>query len=164
MISGTDHHAIRIFDIHTLKCYIPQHEKDHHESGITRVRYAPMANIFSSSSHDGSIKIYDGVSSSCVNTIQNAHGGQSVTSVAFSKSGKYLLSTGMDHEGKLWDMSTGKVVITYAGGIQRVLGFNDSIPLHKWYFLIMKTISSAQMMKQMDLLFGMLKLERSSKK
>ncbi|KAI8916210.1 WD40-repeat-containing domain protein [Gorgonomyces haynaldii] len=118
LISGSDHHAVRIFDIHTLKCYVPPTDGDHHESGITKVRYAPMANIFASSSHDGSIKIYDGVSSSCINTIYNAHNGLPVTSIEFSKSGRYLLSTGMDHVGRLWDMSTGKVVVSYTGGTQ----------------------------------------------
>lgn len=121
ILSGTDHHAVRIYDIHTLKCYIPPKEADHHQAGITRVRYAPLANVFASSSIDGTIKIYDGVSSRCLNTIDKAHNGSAVTGIEFSKSGKYLLSTGNDNMGVLWDLTSGQVIVKYSGGTQRVI-------------------------------------------
>jgi cleavage stimulation factor subunit 1 len=120
IISGTDHHAVRLYDIHSIRCFIPSNPKDLHESGITRVRYAPMGNIFASSSHDGSIKVYDGVSSTCISTIQKAHSGASVTHIEFSKSGKYILSSGLDSIGKVWDITSGKVVTEFKGCFQKV--------------------------------------------
>lgn len=119
-MSGTDHHAVRIYDIHTMKCFIPQNESDYHEAGLTRVRYSPNANIFTSSSIDGSIKIYDGVTSNCISTISKAHSGSPVTSVEFSKDGKFILSTGLDSIGKLWDISSCTTIVEFKGATQKV--------------------------------------------
>lgn len=51
-------------------------------------RFSPGAKCFTSSSRDGSIKLWDGVSNKCVNTFQKAHGGAEVCSVLFSRNGK----------------------------------------------------------------------------
>ncbi|KAH6559934.1 hypothetical protein BASA50_009024 [Batrachochytrium salamandrivorans] len=115
LISGTDHHAVRIYDIHTMRCFIPSNPADHHSGGIIKVAYSPLGTNFATCSQDGSIKLYDTVSSRCINTIPNAHGGSPVTSVLFSKNSKYLLSAGMDSIGRLWDMTSGKVLVQYTG-------------------------------------------------
>lgn len=44
--------------------------------------------MFVSSSVDGSIKIWDGVSHKCVNTFHKAHDGKEVCSVVFSRNSK----------------------------------------------------------------------------
>ena len=44
--------------------------------------------MYVSGSRDGSIKMWDGISSKCVGTISQAHEGAEVGSVAFSRSGK----------------------------------------------------------------------------
>ncbi|KAI8892317.1 WD40-repeat-containing domain protein [Globomyces pollinis-pini] len=119
IISGTDHHAVRLFDIQTMKVFIPSNASEHHQAGITKVRYASNGNMFASCSIDGSIKLYDTVTSRCVNTINNAHDGASIIGIQFSKSCAYLLSTGLDGKGKLWDMSSGNVLCTYEGALQR---------------------------------------------
>jgi cleavage stimulation factor subunit 1 len=69
IISGTDHHCVRMFDIQSMKLYIPPSQNDHHLGAITRVRYAPNGATFASCSLDGSIKIYETVSGKCINTI-----------------------------------------------------------------------------------------------
>lgn len=69
IISGTDHHSVRMFDIQSMKLYIPPSQNDHHLGAITRVRYAPNGTTFASCSLDGSIKIYETVSGKCINTI-----------------------------------------------------------------------------------------------
>lgn len=120
IISGTDHHAVRMFDIQTMKVYIPPSAADQHQGPITKVRYAPSGATFASCSVDGSIKIYDTVSGKCINTIAKAHDGASIIGITFSKSSVYLLSTGLDSKGKLWDMTTGKVICTYEGALQKV--------------------------------------------
>ncbi len=120
IISGTDHHAVRLYDIQAMKVFIPSNQADHHQGGITKVRYASNGTTFASCSIDGSIKLYDTVTSKCVNTISKAHDGASITGINYSKSCKYLLSTGLDSKGKLWDLSTGKVLQTYEGAVQKV--------------------------------------------
>eukprot|EP00842_Homolaphlyctis_polyrhiza_P004842 jgi/Hompol1/5359/HPOL_000404-RA len=118
LLSGTDHHAVRIFDVHTMKCFVPSNTSDHHEAGITKVCYSPDGAIFATASLDGSIKFYDTITSRCVNTIPDAHGKKPVISIAFSKNSRYLLSMGMDSVGRLWDMLSGNVLVTYTGTTQ----------------------------------------------
>lgn len=96
ILSGTDHHAVRLYEISNMKCYIPSSSNDHHQGAITKVRYAPNGATFATSSVDGSIKIFDAVTSKCINTIAKAHDGSSVIGIAWSKSSSYLLSTGLD--------------------------------------------------------------------
>lgn len=55
---------------------------------IFLLRYSPGAKYFTSSSRDGSVKLWDGVSNKCVNTFHKAHGGAEVCSVLFSRNGK----------------------------------------------------------------------------
>ncbi|KAI8926797.1 WD40-repeat-containing domain protein [Entophlyctis helioformis] len=110
LISGTDHHAVRTFDIHNMRCYIPPNPQDHHDGPILQVRYSPTGTIYASASVDGCIKLYDTVSGRCINTIAKAHGGM--------PSSRFLLSTGMDSIGRLWDLNSGKVIITYEGAKQ----------------------------------------------
>ena len=119
MISATDHHAVRLFDIQTMKVYIQPNTSDHHNGAITKVRFAPNGSTFASASVDGSIKIFDTVTGRCVNTIQKAHGGASVTSVEYAANSTQILSTGLDSKGQLWDLSNGKVLQTYAGAEQK---------------------------------------------
>jgi WD40 repeat protein len=46
------------------------------------------AKMYASGSKDGSIKLWDGVSSKCVNTFKNAHDGNEVSSISFTRNGK----------------------------------------------------------------------------
>jgi len=91
------------------------------------------AKMYASGSKDGSIKLWDGVSSKCVNTFKNAHDGNEVSSISFTRNGKvcrkilnrsarslfyslqYLLSSGMDSLIKLWELSTSRCLIAYTG-------------------------------------------------
>lgn len=68
--------------------------------------------LFVSGGKDGQIKIWDGVTGRCVNTIIDAHEGE-VYSVQFSRNMKYLLSGGQDYKAKLWDLSTGRQLRLY---------------------------------------------------
>jgi len=60
-----------------------------------QVHYSPTANMYVTASKDGSIKVWDGVSNKCVNTYEQAHDGEEVCSVMFSRNAKVLAS--LDH-------------------------------------------------------------------
>ena len=55
------------------------------------------------------------MSSRCVNTFAKAHDGAGISSVVFSKNGKYVLSSGKDSMVKLWELSTSRCLIAYTG-------------------------------------------------
>lgn len=159
IISGTDHHAVRLFDITSMKVFVPT---DHHLGAITKVRYAPNGATFASCSVDGSIKIYDTVTSKCVNTISKAHGGSSVIGITYSKSCAYLLSTGLDSTGKLWDLTSGKVICVYKGALQKVYKtVDDSSITHPWFSRTMKIILLDKIPPLTLSLSGILKLGKS---
>ena len=60
-------------------------------------------------------KVWDGVSSQCVATFQQAHEGIEVCSVQFTRNGKYILSSGRDSMAKLWELSTVRCLVAYTG-------------------------------------------------
>ncbi|KAI4469043.1 cleavage stimulation factor subunit 1 [Holotrichia oblita] len=80
---------------------------------ITCVKWSQDARVYASSSKDGSIKLWDGVSSRCINTFPKAHDGLEVCSVAFTRNGKYLLSSGKNSICKLWELTTSRCLIAY---------------------------------------------------
>jgi WD40 repeat protein len=57
-------------------------------------RWSNDGKHFVSGSVDGSIKIWDAVSNRCIATFLQAHDGDEVCSVTFSRNGKYVLSSG----------------------------------------------------------------------
>jgi cleavage stimulation factor subunit 1 len=71
--------------------------------------------MYVSASKDGTIKVWDSINNMCIRTIdpENAHSGQHVSSAEFSPSSKYILSNGKDGYTKLFDVGTGKNVLTY---------------------------------------------------
>jgi cleavage stimulation factor subunit 1 len=113
MLLGTAHNQIRMYDLNNMQCYTSPNPQDHHFGPINQVRYSTDGKLFVSGSKDGSIKIWDGVTGRCVNTIPSAYSGQ-VYSVQFSMNSKYMLSNGQDYTAKLWDLSTGRQVRTYS--------------------------------------------------
>ncbi|MCL4132952.1 UNVERIFIED_CONTAM: hypothetical protein GTU68_037509 [Idotea baltica] len=112
---GTEGPIVRIYDLNTCQCYVCPYPKEHHTGGITFIKYSPDARLYCSSSNDGNIKIWDGVSGRSVQTFSKAHDGASISSVQFSRNGKYILSAGMDSVVKLWELSTGRCLIAYTG-------------------------------------------------
>ncbi|XP_043203296.1 cleavage stimulation factor subunit 1-like [Amphibalanus amphitrite] len=115
MAVGTDHTAVRVYDIATAQCYVNPFNKEHHTNRVTSTQWSPDARVYVTGSNDGSIKLWDGVSSRCVNTFPNAHDGAGISSVVFSKNGKYVLSSGKDSMVKLWELSTSRCLIAYTG-------------------------------------------------
>ncbi len=107
--------VIRMYDTATSQCFVCSNAKHRHGAGVVSTSWAPNGKLYCSGSLDGSIKVWDGVSSQCVATFPNAHDGAELCSVAFTKNGKYVLSSGKDSLIKLWELSTTRCLIAYTG-------------------------------------------------
>ncbi|KAI9329941.1 WD40-repeat-containing domain protein [Zopfochytrium polystomum] len=136
LLTGTDHECVRIYDIQTFKCFIPTTpNKEELKGPLNMVRFSPRGNVFATAGSDGTIRLYDTISSRLVNTIQAAHGGASVSSISFAKNGRYLLSAGQDSLPRIWDLGSGRVVQTFEGTVHRSncvgaeFSFNDDFVL-----------------------------------
>lgn len=115
LVVGTHHPTLRLYDVTTGQCFVSSVPQDQHHGPITAVKYSPNGSIYVTSSKDGNIKIWDGVSNKCINTFKQAHDGHEVCSVVFSKNSKYVLSSGKDSLVKLWELSTSRCLIAYTG-------------------------------------------------
>ncbi|KAJ2079420.1 hypothetical protein H4R24_003785 [Coemansia sp. RSA 988] len=119
MAAGGDAAEVRLYNVHTGKAYLlaagSGAGQSQHTGSITQTCYTHSGSLIGSSSSDGTVKIWDGVSGRCVRTVDQAHDGKAVTAVAFSRSGKYALSTGLDSCVRMWEVASGKLVQTYRG-------------------------------------------------
>jgi len=107
LLSAGDHTAIRLWDVNAQKAYVNPKSEKNHFGPVNKVNYTSDGKLFVSCSADGSIKLWDGISNECTNTITNAHGGREVCSVQFSRNKKYILSSGKDSTIRLWDVIAG---------------------------------------------------------
>ncbi|KAK7093311.1 cleavage stimulation factor subunit 1-like [Littorina saxatilis] len=115
LLVGTEHPTLRVYDSRTLQCFVGSNPQDQHKAPLTAVDWSPNGNMYASSSKDGDIKVWDGVSNKCVTTFRLAHQGQQVCSLYFSRNSKYLLTSGKDSLVKLWELSTNRCLIVYTG-------------------------------------------------
>eukprot|EP01104_Vermistella_antarctica_P003492 TRINITY_DN1370_c0_g3_i1.p1 TRINITY_DN1370_c0_g3~~TRINITY_DN1370_c0_g3_i1.p1 ORF type:complete len:474 (+),score=95.53 TRINITY_DN1370_c0_g3_i1:91-1512(+) len=115
IVTGTEHHVIRTYDISTFQAFVSAEARDHHRAAINQVRYSPDHQLYASCSKDGDIRLWDPVSGRCVRHIARAHSGREVSSIRFSRNGKYLLSSGKDSSIRLWEVATATPLLVYAG-------------------------------------------------
>lgn len=118
LLIANDHPVIRMYDYETLKCFVASNNLSQHKSSVLALCWNSDATMYASCSSDGSIKLWDGVSSRCVRTVDDAHSGAEVTSIQFSRNGKYILSSGKDSNVKLWEVTSGHVLNEYVGVTQ----------------------------------------------
>lgn len=108
---GTDDSRLRLYDTNTLKCFNnlrTTSSNQLHCDGINSVRFSPNSSSFiASAGEDGDIRLWDTLTGGCVRVIADAHEKWPVSMVQISSNEKYLLSTGRDSAGKLWDLRTG---------------------------------------------------------
>ncbi|KAJ1566114.1 hypothetical protein HK096_000313 [Nowakowskiella sp. JEL0078] len=112
LVAGGDN-GIRMWDVKRgiLVGGVPGVEGEN----INCVRYATQGNVFAACTSSGNISFHDTLSGTTLNTIKKAHSGYSVSTIKFSKNGRYLLSVGRDSKGRLWDLNIGKCVREYEG-------------------------------------------------
>ncbi|OXA52098.1 cleavage stimulation factor subunit 1 [Folsomia candida] len=115
LLVGTQHPVVRIYDINTSQCFVGSIPATNHTREITSLAWSSDGKMYVTASTDGSIKLWDGVSSRCVYTMEMAHDGMEVGSVTFSRNNKYILSSGKDSLVKLWELSTHRSLIAYTG-------------------------------------------------
>ncbi|KAL9548753.1 hypothetical protein MBANPS3_005531 [Mucor bainieri] len=118
LLAGTKDAAVRVYDVKTLQCYTNSSNADMHRGSITQIRYSNTGKIFATSSLDGTVRIWDSVSSQCIRTL-DAHGGAAVSSVRITNNEQYLMTSGLDSTIRLWEIASGKVLMEYKGHEQR---------------------------------------------
>lgn len=57
------------------------------------VNYSPNASLYVTSSKDGDIRLWDGISNRCINIFPRAHDGFEISSVVFSRNAKVIVDT-----------------------------------------------------------------------
>ncbi|KAI9308203.1 WD40-repeat-containing domain protein [Cunninghamella echinulata] len=119
LLAGTQDSNVRVYDVNTLQCYTNRSSVDKHSGAITQIRYSDSGKIFASSSIDGTVKIWDCVSSQCIKVLDKVHGGMAVSSVRLTRNEKYILTAGLDSHLRLWDITSGKLLMEYSGHEQR---------------------------------------------
>lgn len=86
-----------------------------HHHAISQIRYSSTGKIFATSSLDGTVRIWDSISSQCVKVLEGAHSGSAVSSVRITNNEKYILTSGLDSVVRLWEISSGRVLMEYKG-------------------------------------------------
>ncbi|KAJ1678183.1 hypothetical protein EV182_004607, partial [Spiromyces aspiralis] len=137
LAAATEAPELRIYDSRTFQCFIPPSVKgddrvavdvassgvNHgHTKGLLQARYSHDGSMIATSSYDGTVRLWDGVSGECVRTIPNAHSGTPVNSVCFSRNRKYVLTGGKDSLVKLWEVGSGNMVHEFRGCTRKVGG------------------------------------------
>lgn len=116
VLAGTDHPIPHLYDVNTFHCYISANVLESNANGaINQVRYSSTGGMYVTASKDGSVKLWDGVTASCVRSIGGAHGTAEATSANFTKDQRFVLSCGKDSSVKLWEIGTGRLVKQYVG-------------------------------------------------
>ncbi|KAI8970410.1 WD40-repeat-containing domain protein [Mycotypha africana] len=115
LLAGTKDAVIRIYDVKSLQCYTNGSNADIHRGSITQIRYSNSGKIFASSSLDGTVRIWDSVSSKSIKVLENAHSGAAVSSVRITKNEKYVLTAGLDSSMRLWEITSGRLLMEYKG-------------------------------------------------
>ncbi|XVF54449.1 hypothetical protein PTKIN_Ptkin05aG0180900 [Pterospermum kingtungense] len=131
LLAGTDHPIAHLYDVNTFQCYLSANPPEIGAKGaINQVRYSSTGGMYVTASKDGAIRLWDGVTASCVRSIVGAHGTAEATSACFTKDQRFVLSCGKDSTVKLWEIGTGKLVKQYLGATHSQLRcqavFNDT--------------------------------------
>ncbi|CAK9147937.1 unnamed protein product [Ilex paraguariensis] len=129
LLAGTDHPIAHLYDINTFQCYLSANVQEIN-GAINQVRYSCTGGMYVTASKDGAIRLWDGVTASCVRSIVGAHGTMEATGANFTKDQRYVLSSGKDSSVKLWEVGTGRLVKQYLGATHTQLRcqavFNDT--------------------------------------
>jgi len=98
-----------------------------HESDVNSVHFFPDGNCFGTGSDDSSCRLFDIRARTQINRYSNDKILCGITSVSFSKSGKFLIAGYDDFNCYIWDTATGNLAESLQGHENRVscLGVTD---------------------------------------
>eukprot|EP00158_Paraphelidium_tribonemae_P002521 Partr_v1_DN25439_c0_g1_i3_m53770 putative cleavage stimulation factor, 3' pre-RNA, subunit 1, 50kDa len=133
--AATADNIVRLYDVTKLKCFTGTTGASNHEMSINHIRYHSDGKMYVTAGEDGTVKVWDAVSSQCIQTIDNAHGGEEVCSASISLNGKYIFSSGMDGVPRLWDLSSGVCLMKYNGASTRYQSSKASMTWNEEYVL-----------------------------
>lgn len=99
--TGSFDESVKLWDIRTGDCFttLPAHSDP-----VTAVSFNRDGTTLCTASHDGLIRIWDVATAECLKTIFAA-GNPSVSSVKYSKNGKYILAGTLDSVLRLWPIT-----------------------------------------------------------
>ena len=123
MLAGTDHPIARLYDLHTLQCYIQPELPSQHTDAVRSVAWSGDGSMYATGSSDGDVKLLDTRTSQPVHTFTHAHSHAVINSVRFPPSASLaspadvLLTCGRDNTAKLWDVSTRRLLQKYSGAV-----------------------------------------------
>ncbi|OII72287.1 WD repeats-containing protein [Cryptosporidium ubiquitum] len=139
---GTQDPILRLYDIHTNDSFTSSHPIHQHCSSINGIKISQDGSIVCTCSEDGTIKFWDSVNLSCINTIYGAHNGFPVHSLSFSLSQRYLVSSGGDGIARLWDLRMGRELVKYSSGLRSSCHSKVSLLVDERY-TILSAVDSA---------------------
>jgi cleavage stimulation factor subunit 1 len=96
--------------------------QQHHSEPINYVSWSVDGSQYVSASQDGSVKVWDAVSSRVTRTFARIHDGTSVNTAAISRNGAYILSSGNDSTVRVTDLRTGATLRKLIGGMSTTKG------------------------------------------
>ena len=123
LLTGTDHPIARLYDLHTLQCYIQPELSSQHTDALRSVAWSGDGSMYATGSSDGDVKLLDTRTSQPIHTFVHAHSHAVINSVAFPPSASptaqptVLLTCGRDSTAKLWDVSTHRLLQKYSGAV-----------------------------------------------
>ncbi|WCJ35822.1 Cleavage stimulation factor subunit 50 [Euphorbia peplus] len=131
LLAGTDHQIAHLYDVNTFQCFLSASIPEIGINGaINQVRYSSTGGMYVTASKDGAVRLWDGVTATCVRSVVGAHGTAEAISATFTKDQRFVLSSGKDSSIKLWEVGSGRLVKQYHGATRTQLRcqavFNDT--------------------------------------
>jgi WD40 repeat protein len=138
LASGSGDGSIKLWDITSGACQRTLNNADrnrnlnyyahsHHNADRNRIlvlSFSPDSRCLASSSHDGTIKLWDIKTGSCQRTLEGHSSG--VKALSFSSDGSSLASGSNDSTIKLWDFKTGNCQRTMEGHLSSIISLSFS--------------------------------------
>ena len=75
-----------------------------HTAALADCAFSADGSQLGVASLDGGFTVFDGATGRAIETVRRAHSNVAVTSIAFSRTGRTLLTCGMDSVARLWDV------------------------------------------------------------
>lgn len=115
VLAGCTHPVVRLYQTEQPQAPALVAVAQHHSAAVNHVSWSSSGQTYASASRDGSVKLWDAVSSRVARTLAGAHGGAEVFSAVLSRCGLFLLSAGADGSARLVDTRTGGLLRVYKG-------------------------------------------------